>query len=638
MNVAAGRLLNQFSLQSPFTKLDKITYQKPLRQDQINDIRSMMRKQPVIQTAMRNFQDIVFSEPFELVLGSEAGDGFSSSASNLLNLRPEFRNTIIQNRWMPWLRDVDLLTTAYGIAPFYYDVIKQRVAVEDEDEDSNEAEGEEEPSTLEENANNTSPKKRRQVVKEILFHFPTSPSIDMGSIEIFVYDKKPHLIWKWGQHVGSDLAGQYDTNMFFIIESMPSLDGSINSRLGTLLAPFKHLEALQMHDIEIVKRIANPEHVIEYTPNISALLKDKDQAYIQGLHPSSMIPSITLGMNTSAATTQMMGNTPGERIGAALGAVQDIHRAQVAGQFGTSDGRINAGLDPVGAVYKSTPSQNQDPAAREAFNKLNLYVARNPDIEPFMHLVNTTLSNATYLNPYERYVPIHTPTNSLSAQVLTLQDDFERLATNVLNAPSSMNKQSAVTNVTAGILSQENNMRQRIKFRIKFFCSAVKKVFSIAYMTMFEKAYSDMNRLLKYHLNKGLTIEKMIAIEQALDFKVIFKPANAMMDINEIAELYHYGVINEDEAFNMMYSRIGFTDPPLKAPAEFKKQMELLFRSEEFQREQEVQNQELAVAAAEAAEKAPEKPKSKPASAQKRPRDEGADKDEASKAKKKAKK
>lgn len=129
-----------------------------------------------------------------------------------------------------------------------------------------------------------------------------------------------------------------------------------------------------------------------------------------------------------------------------------------------------------------------------------------------------------------------------------------------------------------GIDSQQNFLHKRIRWRIKFFCGAVKQVFTLAFLNMFQRARNDVQRLLYYHFHHNRPIEDILKLEKQLDFQVVFKPSASDMDTTQIIEFYRHGVIDEDDAYNIWFQKVGFTDPPVKAPAIFKKRMEELYR------------------------------------------------------------
>jgi hypothetical protein len=562
--------LNHFMVLAPFKDMKDVTYRKALNSTQISDILRMCREQPVIDSSMRTFQDVMFTEPFEIIMGAaNEVNKESQSDTSLFSLKPEIRATIISKHWMSWCRQVDTLTNQVGFAPFYFKSIRHQVQVEELDEFFEDTG----------DVNELVATKKKQVLKEVIFQFPQSPTLDMGEVEIFLYDKEPHLIWKWGSVMGESLHGEdkYDTKMFFLVENMPTLNGELTSRLASLLPDWYRLGALKAHNNAIVRRIAQPQHIIEYHPNVASMLNAKDQDYVDQRgrrHPSSFFPNVTVGQDPPDA-----GRTPAERIQKGLGAISEFRRDMglTSSPAPSQQGRIAAGLDPHRAVFANGNDAVMDQDT-EAADKLSLFLSNNPDVASRLHLSKKQLPNSVPLDPFEKYVPVHVPSATIIEEVTREEMNFNRLVGTVLNSPLSLLLGSDTKTPSANVISQEGLTHNRERSRIKFFCGLIKQVFKLAFLSMFERARSDIQRLLKYHIQNNLSIEKIIAIEKALDFSVVFKPANTPLAFEDIIQLYQNAVIDENTAYNMFHSKIGLTDPPLEASKEFKKRMKELYR------------------------------------------------------------
>lgn len=162
-----------------------------------------------------------------------------------------------------------------------------------------------------------------------------------------------------------------------------------------------------------------------------------------------------------------------------------------------------------------------------------------------------------------------------------MEEKFNQLASTVLNSPIELyvgTDRNSKISAKPGIESQQMFLHKRIRWRIKFFCGAVKQVFTIAFLNMFQRARNDIERLRYYHFTHNRSIEDVMKLERMLDFQVVFKPSASNMEMSQIIEFYRHGIIDEDAAFNMFFQKIGFTDPPVKAPVEFKERMQDLYR------------------------------------------------------------
>lgn len=551
------------SLLTPFMNMKNVSYVQDINQTQIDAVIKMKNTEPAITIGLKTFQDSIFMEPFEIIMG---GVLHQETKNTLLQLKPEIRVALIQKYWMPWCRDVDTLTNMIGYAPFYFKVMKHLVPV---DEDDNLVEeGEDEKARL-------SPEKKRELVKEVLLHFPVCVNIEMGRACTFVYEKSQYLAWRWNESIGISAEPEYDTSVFFIVENMPTLKGDLTSRMASLLTDWQHIIDLKLLDTSLVRRMVYPERVVEFTPNIASMLNARNQDYIDAPHPSSFFPNVTVG-NPPQMTSAV------SRLGETLTALNQFQSGIRAGagstdieRSGAAMGYINAGLDMAGSMLKSA-STTMTPTM-QASDKLTLFMANNPDAAANIRMIKEPVPNSYYLNAFERVVPLHAPTQNISDKIQSLQIEFDRNVAVMLNNPAIGQMRSSARS-SVDVISQENTMHQRIRFRIKFFAHVVKQVFQIAFLTMFKRAKSDIQRLLKYHIQNNLSIQDFMVMEDALDFNIIFKPAGVLLEFNEITILYQNGVLNEDEAFNMYYARIGFTDPPLKAPAVFKKRMQEQYR------------------------------------------------------------
>lgn len=145
---------------------------------------------------------------------------------------------------------------------------------------------------------------------------------------------------------------------------------------------------------------------------------------------------------------------------------------------------------------------------------------------------------------------------------MQLEEDFNRLASSVLSSPMELSMGSAsssrkpISGVVSGIESQQNFLHKRIRFRIKFFCGAVKQVFTLAFLNMFQQAKNDIQRLMYYHFENHRSIKDILELEKQLDFQVVFKPSATDMESAQIIEYYRHAIISEDEAFNMFFQKV----------------------------------------------------------------------------------
>jgi len=145
---------------------------------------------------------------------------------------------------------------------------------------------------------------------------------------------------------------------------------------------------------------------------------------------------------------------------------------------------------------------------------------------------------------------------------MQLEAEFNRLASSVLSSPIELSMGSASSSsktigaAASGIESQQNFLHKRIRFRIKFFCGAVKQVFTLAFLNMFQQAKNDIQRLLYYHFENQRPIKDILELEKQLDFQVVFKPSATDMESAQIIEYYRHAIINEDEAFNMFFQKV----------------------------------------------------------------------------------
>jgi len=132
---ATSSYLGRFSILPPFLQEPQIKHIKPLDSIQMKAIMAMIKDQPSLYMAINNFQDSVLVNPFDVIIGDD-NDG-----ETVMSLKPEITN-IISTFWMPWLRDMDYQTTAFGFAPFYFQYGKYQVNVEDGDEDDEDSDDE----------------------------------------------------------------------------------------------------------------------------------------------------------------------------------------------------------------------------------------------------------------------------------------------------------------------------------------------------------------------------------------------------------------------------------------------------------------------------------------------------------------
>jgi len=71
--------------------------------------------------------------------------------------------------------------------------------------------------------------------------------------------------------------------------------GQCTSRLASLVTHWQNLVNLRTKDSVIVKKMAEPEHVVEFNPGLSASMSPTNRAYLEGAHPSAYFPNITVG-------------------------------------------------------------------------------------------------------------------------------------------------------------------------------------------------------------------------------------------------------------------------------------------------------------------------------------------------------
>jgi len=567
--------LNQWTLMEPFNDINKVPMRVPVNVSQVQALIYMNKTVPIIKTTMTEFQNNLFSVPFELIMGSTLGGSDTSTLdSSLFNLKPEVRMALISKYWMPWLRTLDTMIVNFGFAPFYFKTIETTVAIDASDVEYDDSDSGDEAEDVDYAA--AKPVKNQQLFKRVFFQFPVSPNMEMGKVETFIYEKEQFLIWKWGEYMGKELANTFDTKMYFIVEELPSLNGTINSRLSPLINDWLYMMDLKQKDMRLIDAMVNPRYAVEYSPNMGPTLPKGDQEYVEGMHPNSFFPNITVGQFTEHSGI----HSAGDHVHNVLSSIQGFHNAALLNTGTGSMGHMNAGLDPQGTIFKSAGNASQyNTQMSESMDKMALFLARNPELADNVHLVPTKAENAFYLNPYEKLVTINGPTQTISDKITTLQEKFNAMVSMILNSPFGLDTAaSSATSNSALVTTESSTSHNRIRHRIKFYCGVVKSVFKLAFRTLFERVDSDMQRLLRFHIQNNLSVDEILGLERALDFSVVFKPANMEMDFHQIVELYRNGVFTEDEAYNIYFSKIGYTDPPLKAPTAFKQQMKLLYR------------------------------------------------------------
>jgi hypothetical protein len=587
-------------LQAPLMELDipNVTKKVPIDIAQMRDIRDMTMNEPSIRMALLNFQDNVLVNPFEVIFHTgEAKAKAKASTNEYFGLRPDIQAMLISKYWMPWLRDLNMWTMMFGFCPFYFKEVRHTVEDTSHTDDDDDDDDADDAGKSAENNNapqgNTDgenkgprkrprPKRNLRQTKDILLLWPTTPDMDMGTVEMFVYKEKCYLIWKWRQDVvgtnGNSNSDMYDLKMYFIIETKPTLEtGQCTSRMASLLDKYKHLQVLKRANAELVQAMAMQKHVIEFSPSLAHMGggNNSDQVYTQGLHPSPFIPGVNVGLPTPTNVT------PGERAQSLLSGISAFQNAQMraAGQTPRPRGPINVGLDPMGMMVGPTPTRSEIGIQRSA-DELKRFLVDHPELSTQLNVITDRMPGAIYLEAFQRYVHVPGPTASLSAEVAERELQFERMASSVLDSPLelSMGSLTHAPGANEGQANERDFMHRRIRFRIRFFCSAVKQVFKVAFLSMIERIRSDIQRLKRFHDDQPRNLEELEHVERSMDFQIVFKPSAGDLPYTSIVEFYRIGAINEDEAFNMLFQKIGFSDPPSQSPAVFQKRMRELYR------------------------------------------------------------
>lgn len=593
-----------FALLPPLGNMPKVEYTRAIDRQQIRDIQTMIREQPIIHTSLSNFEDNVLIKPFDIVFGNMA-----SKQMEPMKLRNEIAD-IISKYWMPWVKQMNYQTMLYGFSPFYFHSETVEVLQEEDNDDDDDmlsggggggdpvtsmmlgtlaASTQQQPSkimgTLETLAKKTAggrlrgATEQKSLVKKMMLYWPVCPSFEMGAPETFVYEKDQYLVWKWSDKMGQQLGGKIDMKMYFIVETMPSLEtGKCNSRLATLLPHWKNLDFLKRQNNVALLRMNNPQSVIEYTPNMGATSMNPGvRSQIEGAdtrmstwNPGTVIPSTEL---SDMAERNITG------IQARLSAATEFGDSIAGGDANLNATYVNAGLDPIGMFMdRGRATTAVDPALDE----LDLLLGRFPHLEAELGgSVRGRLRNADYLKAYQHYVPVANTSMPLIDQILQMQNAFNDMVSNVLNSPShaasGIDKRSQALSYRA----QREAMHRRVNFRIKFFCSAIKRVFKLAFIELFEQLENDIHHFVQMQSDQYMSTDLVMFLEHKLDFQVVFNPSTEDLEDEEIVRLYELAAIDEHQAFNFLHQRISFTDPPVEAPPAFVKRMQQLYRQEE---------------------------------------------------------
>jgi hypothetical protein len=173
----------------------------------MRDLQDMYHQYPVFKIARTSFLSMAIPEPFTYSipkLGIDSGADMEG---------------IIRARWMPWLRTVYDWCRLYGLCPYYF-----------------------------KNKNSDHP-------------IPVTPDFEKGYITVEV-DEQHDTIYKWYWNHGTTT--QIERDMLWIFtEDKPACDGSIRSRLRSLLDDYRALCKLQKNRNIAATQRARPVHVIE---------------------------------------------------------------------------------------------------------------------------------------------------------------------------------------------------------------------------------------------------------------------------------------------------------------------------------------------------------------------------------------
>lgn len=413
MASSTSSYLGRFSILPPFMQTGKIGKTIPVNQTQLQAIDTMIRDQPSIPMSMKNFQDEVLVNPFDVII---AGDDEADSRT-VLSLKPEITH-LISTYWMPWLQEMDTQTLSYGYCPFYFRYITYQVPVEPNDE-----QGKEESENDDDDDDDIIPplnipriRNKVKLVKDVLLYYPVTPKRGLGSTETFIFDKEQYLIWKWNDSVANDksVAGlnTYDTSMYFIIENMPDImTGNCTNPMASLISHWQELVELRKQNTIMIKNMANPEHAVEYNPSLTSSMSSQNRAYIEGAHPNPFFPSITVGR-----PAQVAQDSQSQQLVSAINAVTQYQQNTLLPSMNYDQGAVNAGLDPMAQIISSGGAPRIDPQAR-ALDAFNLFMNQNQELLPLVNVIQQSIPNAHYLKPYQHYVAMAKPTTNITQEV-----------------------------------------------------------------------------------------------------------------------------------------------------------------------------------------------------------------------------
>lgn len=476
-----------------------------------------------IRIGVREFKDRLFGVPFEVTIGRAprtSGRAPQSSADDrYLRLKPSVMKHLIRRYWMPWIADVHDRLKAFGICPYYFEPVEY--------------------------AKKT--------------HFvPVVPEMYSGYIERYYDGKRSAYAWTWDDEIGdSRYAGKEDPDMLWHFDgSPPSVTGEYTSDVASILSDWFYVSSQRRIHIVTSEKRANPLHVTEFAPNISAAqnayMEGSSSSTFTGTYVPSRTPTPLELMDAYAATQKSHGYRDGnEDVGMAVEGTGDNLMARVGSEaHAFQNQRLR---------HLREPSKVPDPRARGV------------DGPP----------NTWNLDPYRKYVA-SAPPQPPATDLMRVMEYFNKLVAAVVDFPL----ESIMNQTGQGSAGRSETLRAyvvaRLRSRAKKYEDLVQTTWLQAYAPMVNRERSNAKRLFRGRRTAGgsLSGDDVDELNRRLDVDVFFPRTPYGLTQEDLDSLYERGMVDEEQFFRFAVDVHGLPLDPNEPPPTVREKLPALYDAE----------------------------------------------------------